>query len=506
MDSPKLVRRLDRLIEISRGLSAIQQAPRLLEQILLGAKELTQAEGGTLYLVEPKRGLVFSILINDRLQLRCGGESPPCHLPDVPLFSADGNPNLANVSAYAVFRRQTVNLKDVYDSEGFDFTGTEAADQTLGYRSKSMLTVPLLNHRRECLAVLQLINRLNDSGECTSFSQDDVHLAEALAAQAAIALENKQLLSDYQAMFEATIRVVADACDQRSPHTGRHSRRVPILAVLIAKAVNATDTGALAHVHISDEEIEALRMASLLHDVGKIAIPDRLLDKKTRLWTTGDRIDLIEARMRCVALEGEAPSGDTQPSADVLADEVAFLRHCDEQSTVVSPADVERIQQIASTRFYRWKGERVHALTENEVEELSIPRGTLTAKEREELSQHPLHTYDLLQQIPFPGTLARVPTIARNHHEWCNGKGYPLRLRREDLDILSRIVPLADVFEALTAPDRPYRKPATVAHAEEIMKQMADEGHLDPDLVQIFISQRVGYQYGEENLLPEQLT
>jgi HD-GYP domain-containing protein (c-di-GMP phosphodiesterase class II) len=498
---------LDRMIEIARGLSVVQQVPRLLEKILLGAKELTSAEGGTLYSVEPGRGLVFSILVNDKLGLRCGGEAPPCTLPDVPLYLPDGQPNLANVCAYAAFRRQTVNLSDAYQSEGFDFEGTKAADRALHYRSQSFLTIPLLNHRRECLAVLQLINRLDSQGQVSRFTAEDVALAEALAAQAAISLENTQLLKDYREMFEAAIGMLADAVDQRSPFTGQHSRRMPILAVEIAHAVNRNEQGPLAGVKISDEEIEALRLGALLHDVGKIAIPDRLLDKRTRLWDTGDGIELIRLRMRCLALEVQpATPPPDQPAYETLAQEMAFLEHCDQQGTILTEEDQTRISQIAQHRRYQWEGEDLPVVSAEEAHALSTPTGTLTPEERQELNQHPLRSYELLSHIPFPGVLAKVPLIARNHHEWCNGKGYPLGLHKQDLDLLSRIVPLADVFEALTAPDRPYRKPATVAQAEAALEKMADEGHLDPDLVAIFIREKVGLSYGKAQLKPWQLT
>ena len=505
-EQQQLAAKLEHLIEIARSLSMIQQVPRLLEQILLGAKELTHAEGGTLYRVEPQRGLVFSILINDKLGLRCGGSAPPCTLPDVPLFLPDGMPNLANVCAFAAFRRQTIALADAYESEGFDFSGTKAADASLGYRSKSFLTLPLLNHRHECLAVIQLINCLDEKGKPCAFTGEDIHLAEALAAQAAIALENQQLLADYRNMFEAVIQVLADAVDQRSPHTGRHSRRVPLLAVEIAHAVNRTEQGPLAQLKISDDEIEALRMGALLHDVGKIAIPDRLLDKKTRLWATGDDLELIRLRMRCLELQLlPEPAPANQPPAASCEEELTFLAHCDEQGTVVSPEDAVRIAKLASERCYNWQGHSQPVVTAEEAHALSTPKGTLTAEEKAELAQHPLRSFELLKRIPFPGVLARIPEIARNHHEWCNGKGYPLRLRKEELDLLSRITPLADVFEALTAPDRPYRKPATVSQAQGMMQQMAQEGHLDPDLVQVFIDQKVGFVYGKNELQTWQL-
>jgi HD-GYP domain-containing protein (c-di-GMP phosphodiesterase class II) len=505
-DHDLMVNKLNRLIEVARGLSMVQQVPRLLEQILLGAKELTHAEGGTLYQVVPGRGLVFSIVINDKLGLRCGGEFPACSFPDVPLFLADGMPNLGNVCAYTAFRRQTVNLADAYQSEGFDFSGTKAADTRLNYRSKSFLTLPLVNHRHECMAVLQLINRLDEQGQPTAFSPDDVLIGEAMAAQASIALENQQLLSDYRNMFEAVIQVLADAVDQRSPHTGRHSRRVPLLAVEIGKAVNRNDKGPLAGTRISEDELEALRMGSLLHDVGKIAIPDRLLDKRTRLWMTGDGIELIRLRMRCLIAEqaGLKPA-EGQPSVQQLEEEMAFLDRLDEQMTVVTPEDAKRLADIATHRTYTWNGGQEPVVHVAEAHALSTPAGTLTPEEKNELSQHPMRSFALLQRIPFPGALAKIPEIARNHHEWCNGKGYPLRLQKKDLDVLSRIVPLADVFEALTAPDRPYRKPATVSQAEAVMTQMGQEGHLDPDLVQIFIEQRVGYLYGQSQLESWQL-
>ena len=501
----RLVTTLNKLVELARALSVIQDEPRLLEQILEGAIELTRADGGTLYQVTPQRGLHFSILRNHSLQLHCGGSHPPCAYADIPLFLPTGQPNLANVCAFAYHMRQTVNLADAYDSEGFDFSGMRAMDAQLHYRSQSFLTVPLLDHRKGCIAVLQLINRVDDQGRVFAFDADDVGVAEALASQAAISLTNAQLLTDYQKMFDAAIDVLADAVDQRSPHTGRHCRRVPELAVRIAHAVNR-QSEQLQGAHLTDEQIEALRLASLLHDVGKISIADRLLDKKTRLWTTMDGLELIRLRYQVMALQRgwEKPLSSQEGERPDLQEEERFLAHCDEQGTIVSSEDAQRIHDLALTRTYVRDGKTLPVLTSVEVEDLSTTQGTLTQAERAELSLHPLRSYDLLQRIPFTGALQAVPLIARNHHEWCNGKGYPNHLKRADLDLSSRIVPLADIFEALTAPDRPYRKPMTVTQAEAVMQQMAQEGHLDLDLVRCFVEERVGYEYAKQFLEPWQ--
>ena len=506
----RLVQQLDRLVDLARALSVIQDEPRLLEKILEGAIELTRADGGTLYQVTPQRGLHFSILRNSSLGLRCGGTAAPCDYPDIPLSLPTGQPNLANVCAFAFHMRHTVNLADAYESEGFDFSGMRAMDQILKYRSKSFLTVPLMDHRKGCIAVLQLINRLDDKGQPSPFSLEDVHLAEALASQAAIFLTNTQLLADYQGMFEATINVLADAVDQRSPHTGRHSRRVPVLAVEIAHAVNrqSADRGE----RLTDEQIEALRLAALLHDVGKISIPDRLLDKKTRLWATLDGVDLIALRYQIMALQAGLLGAGQTVGAQGLglhgpvdpAEELEFLRRCDDQGTTVTPEDAQRIRRLAASRNYLDNGHPMPVITPEETEGLCTEHGTLTEADRRELSQHPMRSYELLRRIPFTGALSDIPVIARNHHEWCNGHGYPNHLNTREMDLSSRILPLADIFEALTAPDRPYRKPAKVSDAEKVLQQMADEGHLDPGLVKCFIDQRVGYIYAKDHLEPWQ--
>jgi len=497
-----LAARFARLIRISTSLGRIYDRKHLLEQILEAAQDLTSAEGATLYLVKD-RVLQFAVVKNNKLAIACGAHNQQaCEFPAVPLFLENGEPNLANICSYAAFMRRTVRIDNAYDSE-FNFSGLQHIDESIGYHSISFLTVPLLDYQMRPKGVLQLINRMGEGGEVEPFTDDDVQLVEALSSQAAVVLENSRLLEISKQMFEALIEVVADAVDQRSPNTGRHSRRVPEIAVRLATACNRRAEFDAQRTPFSPDQIESLRLAALLHDVGKISIPDALLDKSSRLWYSSDQIELIKLRYIILQLSAQLESLGQKPDESLspdLSSELALLENCNNQATMVDAEARESLQKIAEQRCFQWEGATVAAISPSELYSLSTERGTLTEAEREILQSHPLRSFQLLNRIPFPEGLSQVPVIARNHHERVDGKGYPHRLNGDELDHLSLLLPLADIFEALTAPDRAYRKPLSVEDAQSVLQELAAVGHLDPDLVALFIDEGVGFDYGRSFL------
>jgi HD-GYP domain-containing protein (c-di-GMP phosphodiesterase class II) len=524
-----LFRRLEQLNEIGAALSSERDIDRLLEKILLAAKTITQADGGTLYRVtEDGRALRFEILRNDTLGIALGGSSGnPIDFPDLPLHDEKGAPNNSMVAAHAAINDRTVNIADAYSAEGFDFSGTRKFDERTGYRSQSFLTVPMKNHEGEIIGVLQLINSLHpDTRQVVPFSQAEQRLAESLASQAAIALTNRQLISQLEVLFESFINLINLAIDEKSPYTGGHCQRVPALTMMIAEAVNATAEGPLAGFKMTEADLYELKIAGLLHDCGKVTTPVHVVDKATKLQTIYDRIGLIDTRFEVLKRDAEIASLRKMLGLRALADPVAetacrdecrrqiealdeereFLRRANIGGEAMTPEDQQRVRDIGS--IHRWRnpaGVEAEFLAADEIENLTIRAGTLTAGEREIINHHIVSTIRMLEALPWPKHLRHVPEYAGGHHERMDGKGYPRGLTREQMSVQARMMGIADIFEALTARDRPYKQGMKLSQAIEIMKKFSRDGHIDPDLFEVFLHQGVHKRYANTFLDPAQI-
>lgn len=524
-----LLRRLEQLNEIGSALSNERNIDALLEKILLAAKTITHADGGTLYRIdEAGEHLRFEILRTDSLGIAMGGSTgKPIAFPPLSLHLDDGSPNLSMVAAYSALNRQTVNIADAYRAEGFDFSGTRAFDARTGYRSTSFLTVPMMNHEGAVIGVLQLINAVHPvTGAVGIFSGSDRQLAESLASQAAIALTNRQLVSQLEALFESFITLINNAIDEKSPYTGGHCQRVPTLTMMLAEAVNDTQDGPLAGFTMTEADRYELKIAGLLHDCGKVTTPVHVVDKATKLQTIFDRIELIDTRFELIRRDIElatlnsrfAAGPNASPAvlaqierhgADRLRDideDRAFLHHANIGSERMSDADVERVHAIA--RRWRWtdsQGIERSCLSEEEVDNLTIRAGTLTAAEREIINYHIVSTIRMLEALPWPRHLTNVPEYAGGHHERMDGKGYPRGLARDQMSVQARVMGIADIFEALTAKDRPYKRPMRLSEALHILGKFRLNGHIDPDLFDVFVRQKVYLKYAETFLDPEQI-
>ncbi|WP_298211081.1 HD family phosphohydrolase [Acidovorax sp.] len=524
-----LFRRLEQLNGIGAALSRERDIDRLLENILEAAKTITCADGGTLYSVtEDQSALKFEILRTDSLSIRLGGTTgKPIDLPLLPLRTADGAPNDSLVAAHAAIHDCTVNIADAYGAAGFDFSGTRDFDARTGYRSQSFLTVPMKNHDRELIGVLQLINaRDPETGEVTTFSQADQSLAESLASQAAIALTNRLLITQLERLFESFVNLINLAIDEKSPYTGGHCQRVPALTMMLAEAVNATTEGPLASFSMSDRDHYELKMAGLLHDCGKITTPVHVVDKATKLQTIFDRIGLLDTRFEVLKRDAElaalrrqlalrpvvSPRAEGQELQGLqqeiqgLEDDRDFLRRCNGGTEAMRAEDQQRVRDIATMR--RWRnpqGVQTSFLTAEEVENLTIRAGTLTQAERDTINYHIVATIKMLETLPWPRHLKNVPEYAGGHHERMDGKGYPRGLTREQMSVQARMMGIADIFEALTAADRPYKSGMALSQALAIMCRMRDNGHIDPDLFEVFVREGVYMRYGLEFLEAEQV-
>ncbi len=523
-----IINNLDRLNEIGIALSTQKDTNKLLESILRGAKLMLNADGGTLYLTaEDGRSLNFEIILNDTLGIYMGGTSGlPIRFPPLPLYKDNGEPNETMVAAWCALHHKTINIPDAYEAEGFDFSGTRAFDQRTGYRSCSFLTVPMMNHEAELIGVLQLINAKDKSGQhIIPFSPMAQRLAESLASQAAIALTNNRLVAEFRELFESFIGLLAKAIDEKSPYTGGHCRRVPDLTMMIADAACRANYGIFQNFTMTDEELYELKIAGLLHDCGKVTTPVHVIDKATKLETIFDRIHLIDTRFevlkrdaeidflkqKIALLEAGKPEA-VQPLVENLRIKLTqldsdrqFLRQVNIGSEFMKEELKDRVRAIAKYQWRNVDGTWDNFLTDNEVYNLCISKGTLTPEERQIINHHMTVTIEMLEALPYPKNLRRVPEYAGGHHERMDGKGYPKGLTREQMSLPARMMGIADIFEALSAKDRPYKKGKTLSECLFILGKMKLDNHIDPDLFDLFVREKVYLEYAHKYLSPEQI-
>jgi HD-GYP domain-containing protein (c-di-GMP phosphodiesterase class II) len=524
---PYLLKRLERLNAIGVALSAERDNKRLLEMILLGAQEITNADGGTLYTITDDKRLKFEIMSNKTLNLAMGGttgkEIP--FLP-IPLYLNDGRPNLTTVAAYATLNDKTVNIENAYQAQNFDFTGTRKFDEKTGYHSQSFLTIPMKNHEEEVIGILQLINAIDiDTHEIIPFSQANQSLVESLASQAAVAMTNQNLIEGLKGLFEAFIEMMAEAIDQKSPYTGGHCRRVPELTLMLAQAAIDAKEGPLKEFTLNEKEFYELKIAGWLHDCGKVTTPESVMDKPTKLSGIFDRIDMIDQRFDLLKKQAECDTlkkqvealknGHVLNTSSLDSDLDNFKQQCDADreflrksnfgSEYMTAEDQQRVINIAANQLVDANGKLRPFLSENEVYNINIPRGTLTSEEREVINNHIVVTIHMLDSLPYPNGLKRVPEYAGGHHERMDGRGYPKGLTREQMSVPARVMGIADIFEALTSKDRPYKKAKTLSESLHILGKMKVEHHIDPDLFDIFVREKIYLKYAQQFLEPEQI-
>ncbi|MDP3087108.1 MAG: HD domain-containing phosphohydrolase [Methylotenera sp.] len=524
---PYLLKQLERLNTIGVALSAERDNNRLLEMILLGAKEITNADGGTLYTVTEGKQLKFEIMSNKTLKIAMGGTTGKVipFLP-LPLYLEDGSPNLNTVAAYATLNDKTVNIQNAYEAKDFDFSGARKFDEKTGYHSQSFLTIPMKNHEAEIIGVLQLINAIDpDTQKIIPFSVANQSLVESLASQAAVAMTNQNLIEGLKGLFEAFIELMAEAIDQKSPYTGGHCRRVPELTMMLGQAAIDTKTGPLKDFTLNEKEFYELKIAGWLHDCGKVTTPESVMDKATKLSAIFDRMQLIDQRFELLKTQTECSflkkqvvalqEGQLENGAELKSRYEAFVMQCDEDrdflrksnfgAEFMTPDDQQRVRDIATIPFFNSSGQTVPFLTEDEVYNLTIDKGTLTREEREIINNHIVVTINMLESLPYPNGLKRVPEYAGGHHERMDGKGYPKGLTRDQMSVPARVMGIADIFEALTSKDRPYKKAKTLTESLHILGKMKVDHHIDPDLFDIFVREKIYLKYAQQFLEPEQI-
>ena len=497
---------IKKMSDIGRALSGVQDLNTLLEMIVDQARNFTNADAGTLYIVE-NNTLRFQIVQNDSLKIRMGGKSgetipfPPVELKET------------NVSAFVALKGISVNIPDVYDTDLFDFTGPKKFDQSTGYRSKSMLVVPLRNHENDVIGVLQLLNATNPiSNEVIAFSQDYENLSESLASQAAVSVTNAKLIANMTELFEAFVKVMATAIDEKSPVTGGHIRRVAELTLTMAEVIHDIDEGHFKDKTFSPDQMYELRIAAYMHDIGKVTSPVEIVEKAKKLQTIFDRIQYVRLRMAYISqkieLEGQEAkikilqNGSSPEKLNSIEKETLeklmeieeiqrFINKCNEPGEFLDDEILVRLKEVSEKTYIDDAGEQQPFLTADELVNLSIRRGSITEKERQKMQGHAAVTLKMLKQIPFTKKLKNIPDFAGAHHEFLNGKGYPLGLKGDEISFEGRLMAVTDIAEALTASDRPYKKAMPLETVYRILRSMVEGGELDPNLVELFIEKEV---------------
>lgn len=543
------------LIEIAIALSSERDYQRLVERILIEAQNITKADGGSFYGVnEADQSLVFEIVSNNSLNLKLGGSyGEPITIPPVPLYLANGQPNLNNVVSSVYHERAISVIDDAYKDPLHDFSGTRQFDLRFGYRSRSFLTIPLINSRQEIIAIIQLINARNPQDHIVPFDKSILPLVQSLANIAAVAMDNQSLMDDQKNLWDAMIKMIASSIDHKSPYTGGHCQRVPELALMMAKAACETTSGEFAKFTMNDEEMYELHVAAWLHDCGKITTPEYVMDKATKLETLYNRIHEIrtrfevkwrDAEIECLQrqLAGEDKAKcekDRHDRQQSLQDDFRFLASLNDGVNPLSEGDKQRLSQISEIGWLRHfpknlglsKPEQMLISSEQweealpaqdwlimdlpehvigpynrgEIYNLLIASGTLTPEERKTIQEHIVVTQSMLNSLPFPKIMRNVVEYAGGHHEKMDGTGYPNGLTKDELSIPARIMAIADIFEALTAPDRPYKPALKLSKALSIMKSMAMKQHIDIDLYHLFLDSQVWLTYANSFLHKSQL-
>jgi HD-GYP domain-containing protein (c-di-GMP phosphodiesterase class II) len=509
------VSQMNELVKIGVALSAEKNLASLLEMIVNQARRITNADGATLYIKnEAENILEFAIVSNKTLGIRMGGSGSGISWPPVPLALEDGTENHRNVSAHCALVGKVVNIPDVYQAEGFDFEGTREFDRRTGYRSKSMLLIPMRNHEDEVIGVLQLLNTLDSlSGEVTEFPVYLIDIVTSLASQAAIGITKMRLAGDLESLFACFIKAIADAIDEKSPYTAGHILRVAELTERLASEVDRSEAGPLADIHFSDDDLAELRMAAWMHDVGKITTPEYIIDKSTKLETIFDRIELIRCRVELLKKEAEiadlkARLGNDSyvpsPAVQELDAQLRFLEKVNGGRDFLTDEEIERVRSLANLKV-PINGRKVPLLDSEEVRHLLIRQGTITGEEREIVENHVAMGQKILESLPFPKKMRRVPLFAGMHHERSDGSGYPQGLAGEEIPMQAKILAVADIFEALTAIDRPYKHGKQLSEAMQTLETLADNGQLDSSLCDLMVESGIVTEYAATVLTDRQL-
>jgi HD-GYP domain-containing protein (c-di-GMP phosphodiesterase class II) len=510
---------LGELIAISRAISSERDISKLLGLILEKSRYVTGADAGSVYIVEGQglnpreRTLRFMVSQNDSVSF----DSREFSLPV----------DEKSIVGRAVISRQLINIPDLYqldqpDKNPWGFHHDKSFDQRIGYQTHSMLTVPMINQRDEVIGVIQLINKRKDGAPrlrqadfaewVVPFDKRSEELSSTLASQAGISLENTLLYEDIRRLFEGFVNASVTAIEQRDPTTSGHSYRVAQLTVGLAEVVDRESTGIFSSVHFTSDDLKEIEYAGLLHDFGKVGVREKVLVKAKKLYEPDrdillHRFDYIRKAIESDGyrrkLELSAQTGPGEAEKQFVAidddmrrrlaeldDHIDFILKANEP-TVMPASGFERLSEIALLTYVDPRGELRPYLTPSEVAALKLPRGSLTTEERVEIESHVIHTYNFLETIPWGRRLGKIPTIAGSHHEKLDGTGYPRGLKGEEIRVETRMMTISDIFDALTASDRPYKRAVPLEKALDIISYEVKAGKCDADLFKMFVEAKV---------------
>ena len=449
--------------------------------------------------------------------------------------------------------REIINTDNIYKDDDMDTGFISGFDYKHDYATVSVLALPLIDRKDNLIGVAQFINAMDNNGKVINFTSDTVNMLLSICQLLIVVLENKGLREAYSQLLESFIEVLARAIDAKSPYTGSHCQKVPIITRMLTTAATEETEGPLKDFEMSDDDWYALHIASWLHDCGKVTTPEYIVDKATKLETINNRIHEIRNRFEILRrdahiayLQKRLADVDSKENLQAefvakvkkLEDDFTFVAWCNTGDNEISKADQKRLEEIGEQTFTRYFNrmlglswaERnavptpeiynhpcqeqllqdrpdhlIDGYNRGELYNLKIKQGTINKEEREKINDHIVVTIDMLKALPFPKELSNVVEYAGSHHEWVNGKGYPNHLTGDQMSIPAKIMAIADVFEALTAKDRPYKEPKKLSEVLRIMQEMKNIGHLDPDLYRVFITHKVYLDYAEQYLDKEQI-
>jgi len=509
-------REREQLNEIGIALSSQRDIRELLNLILAKAREITRADAGSLYLMEDEgegedgRNLRFMLTQNDSLVFP---------FKEFALPMAEDS-----MAGYSALRGEVLNFADAYNiPPEMPFRFNDHYDRESGYRTKSLLTLPMRNAKGEVLGVLQLINAKNDPAarlrneadveqHVRPFRERSVRLALSLASQAAVAYENRKLYNDIQTLFEGFVKAAVTAIEQRDPTTSGHSLRVAAYTQGLAEIVDQVSTGPYSGSHFDHEQMKEIRYAALLHDFGKVGVREEVLVKAKKLYPL--QMELVKQRFDYIRKEVEVGmvrrklqmflerdrgdalseiarlSEDYEQRLERIQDYLRFILEANEP-TLMEQGQFRKLSEIAHQFFEDSKGSELPYINADEVRLLSIPKGSLDASERQQIESHVVYTFNFLSQIPWTKELRGVPEIARAHHEKLNGLGYPYKLHGDQIPLPTKMMTICDIFDALTASDRPYKRAVPVERALSILEECVRANEIDAELYRLFCESKV---------------
>ena len=494
--------KIKKLNKIGLALSSENELPILLEMIVEASRELTNCDGGTLYLKD-KNGLNFHIVQTKSLDIFMGGRKEQINWSPLPIYLEDGQPNRKIVAVCSVLDDRVINISDIYQNNEFSFDGAKKFDIANSYQSKSNLTIPLKNYENEIIGVLQLLNKLDNNQNLIAFNSVDEEIISSLASQAAISITNANLILDFEKMIESFLHSIVYAIKKTSPHTASHIDKMVHLSNMIVDEIDK-DMTIFKDKNFTTLDKKIINMSALLHDVGKIATPDVILNKSTKLEGIFDGIDIIKNRFDCIKksfeiayLKDKISQNELDNQIKELDNDFDTLKQFNTGGEFLAQEKIDYISNMSNTPIII-DGEEYYRLTPQEASLLSIAKGTLSFEEREIINRHATITQNILKKLHLPKKYKDLPQISGNHHEKLNGTGYPNGLKGDEITFEARILAVADIFEAVTAKNRPYKKPNSLTTSMKILNFMVKDGEIDASIVEFLDKSGLNMKYAQK--------